>query len=346
MFGERSLEISRPLASEARAPRGTPSRPCRGELEDRLARTGIEAVDEPLRDRARRPLEQVRAAGPSARPSAATARSPARHRARLQRAQQRRARRPRAPTRPRRRSRAPARASSRRRSPRRRSAARRARRSRRRAGERRARARRPRAPRSGPRPRRRRSTAAAARDACPRAAARRGGTCRSAGRCASGKYGSSPIPSCSHAGISPLGLAVEHEYSFCARRTREAAPRGRRSASSTCAAEKFERADVAHLALAHELVHRAERLLDRRHAVGPVVLVEVDVVGAEPRAATPRSRERTYPGRRARRSRRRAPSPMPNFVAITTRSRRPRERAAEELLAARRRRSCRRCRRA
>ena len=41
-------------------------------------------------------------------------------------------------------------------------------------------------------------------------------------------------------------------------------------------------ADRAHLALLHELVQRAERLLDRRHAVGAVVLVEVDPVGLQP----------------------------------------------------------------
>ena len=41
-------------------------------------------------------------------------------------------------------------------------------------------------------------------------------------------------------------------------------------------------ADRAHRALLHELVERAERLLDRRHAVGTVVLVEVDPVGLQP----------------------------------------------------------------
>ncbi len=40
-------------------------------------------------------------------------------------------------------------------------------------------------------------------------------------------------------------------------------------------------ADVAHLPLAHELVERAERLLERRDAVVAVVLVEVDPFGAQ-----------------------------------------------------------------
>ena len=39
--------------------------------------------------------------------------------------------------------------------------------------------------------------------------------------------------------------------------------------------------DVAHLPFAHELVERAERLLERRDAVGGVVLVEVDHVGSQ-----------------------------------------------------------------
>src|SRR2546425_8021581 len=38
-------------------------------------------------------------------------------------------------------------------------------------------------------------------------------------------------------------------------------------------------ADEAHLAVRHELVQCAERLLDRGQPVGTVVLVEVDVVG-------------------------------------------------------------------
>jgi len=41
-------------------------------------------------------------------------------------------------------------------------------------------------------------------------------------------------------------------------------------------------ADVANLALAHELVQRGQRLLDRRDRIGEVELVQVDPVGLEP----------------------------------------------------------------
>ncbi len=41
-------------------------------------------------------------------------------------------------------------------------------------------------------------------------------------------------------------------------------------------------ADVAHLALAHEIVERAQRLLDRRQRIVIVLLVEIDVVGLQP----------------------------------------------------------------
>ena len=40
-------------------------------------------------------------------------------------------------------------------------------------------------------------------------------------------------------------------------------------------------ADLEHLARAHQLVERAERLLERRRRVGKVQLVQVDAVGAE-----------------------------------------------------------------
>jgi hypothetical protein len=41
-------------------------------------------------------------------------------------------------------------------------------------------------------------------------------------------------------------------------------------------------ADIAHLALADEIVERAQRLVDRRHSIGAVELVEIDPVGAQP----------------------------------------------------------------
>ena len=62
-------------------------------------------------------------------------------------------------------------------------------------------------------------------------------------------------------------------------------------------------ADVAHLALADELVERAERLLDRGLRVGRVQLVEVDAVGAEAAQRSPRSRCARTPRRAARRGR-------------------------------------------
>ena len=53
------------------------------------------------------------------------------------------------------------------------------------------------------------------------------------------------------------------------------------AACSRCAGLDVREAEPAHLALDHELVHRAERLVERRDAVGAVVVVEVDVVAAE-----------------------------------------------------------------
>ena len=40
-------------------------------------------------------------------------------------------------------------------------------------------------------------------------------------------------------------------------------------------------ADVADLALPHEIVQRAQRFLDRRSRVGDVLLIEVEIVGPE-----------------------------------------------------------------
>src|SRR5258705_12849742 len=45
--------------------------------------------------------------------------------------------------------------------------------------------------------------------------------------------------------------------------------------------------DVSHLPFADELVERAERLLERRQVVRGVVLVEIDVVGAQPLQRSP-----------------------------------------------------------
>ena len=50
-------------------------------------------------------------------------------------------------------------------------------------------------------------------------------------------------------------------------------------------AREVRAADVADLAGPHQVVERAQHLLDRRHGVEAVELVEVDVVGAEPAQA-------------------------------------------------------------
>ena len=80
--------------------------------------------------------------------------------------------------------------------------------------------------------------------------------------------------------------------------------------------------------------------------IDPVLVVEVDRLDAEPLEAAPRRPARTYSGRAvdAERTRRPASRTLPNLVASTTRSRRPRDGAADQLLVACRRRTCRRCR--
>ncbi len=95
---------------------------------------------------------------------------------------------------------------------------------------------------------------------------------------------------------------------------------------------QVRRADEPHLALAHELVHRAERLLDRGHAVGPVVLVEIDVVGAEPPQRAFDRRADVL--RRAARDRVVVAASSPTELGRDHRPvAAPRERAAEEELA-------------
>ena len=65
MFGERSLEISRPASPEARGGEEARLARARGELEDRLPGLRVEPVDEPLADLAGRLLEQVAAPVPA-----------------------------------------------------------------------------------------------------------------------------------------------------------------------------------------------------------------------------------------------------------------------------------------
>ncbi len=83
---------------------------------------------------------------------------------------------------------------------------------------------------------------------------------------ASGKYGQQPEPEPlarrDQVALRPRGRASE--YSFCAETNRvEAARRGDLVRLLDLRGREVRAADVAHLALADELVHRAERLLDR-----------------------------------------------------------------------------------
>ena len=90
---------------------------------------------------------------------------------------------------------------------------------------------------------------------------------------------------------------------------------------------KVRAADRAHLALADQLVERAQRLFDRRVRIGEMHLVEVDLVGAQPLQAG-------LDGLHDRSARERAGSALlsqPNLVARTTSLRRGAERLAEEL---------------
>ena len=101
---------------------------------------------------------------------------------------------------------------------------------------------------------------------------------------ASGKNGSSPIRYVSQR-RDQVGLdaALEQLYSFCALMNR-CKPRVRaiHSASADLPAAEVRAAEIAHLALVHQVVQRRQRLLDRGRRFGPVQLVEVDPVGAQP----------------------------------------------------------------
>ncbi len=79
-------------------------------------------------------------------------------------------------------------------------------------------------------------------------------------------------------GITSCSMSRVHsEYSLCTRGDRVHGVR---------AADRLGRglgeAEVANLALLHELGHRADGLLDRRVGVHAVLVVEVDVVGPQP----------------------------------------------------------------
>ena len=84
---------------------------------------------------------------------------------------------------------------------------------------------------------------------------------------------------------------------------------------------RLGQAEEAHLALAHELGHRADDVLDRHRGIDAVLVEQVDVVGAQPaQRAFDRLADVLGPAvdavDRAVRS-----NVKPNFVAMTTRSR-------------------------
>ena len=107
---------------------------------------------------------------------------------------------------------------------------------------------------------------------------------------------------------------------------------------------RLRQPEVAHLALGDELGHRPDRLLDRHVRVGAVLVVEVDVVDAEPAAATPRPQPHvlgvpsTTPGCPGA-----GPTRCRTWWRSTTSSRRPAIAlpTASSLVSARRRRRCR-----
>ena len=94
---------------------------------------------------------------------------------------------------------------------------------------------------------------------------------------------------------------------------RQALRGGRAAAASVRAPSKFEQPISRTLPARDQLGHRAERVLDGHVVVGPVDLVQVDAVGAQP-ASDASQADRTTSGW--------APSMAPNFVATTTSSRR------------------------
>ena len=58
------------------------------------------------------------------------------------------------------------------------------------------------------------------------------------------------------------------------------------SAAQSCQAGEHRGAEIADLALASEVVQRPQRLLQRRRGVGPVQLIEVEMIGLEPAQAS------------------------------------------------------------
>ena len=137
----------------------------------------------------------------------------------------------------------------------------------------RGRARTPRAPRSGPRP----TSATSSFRAKPSPARRARAGRRLVAAVLAGQQAAREREVREQAEPEPLaggdqvvlGLALEPRVLVLRRHEpREAAPRGDRVRLLDLRGREVRRADVAHLARADELVHRAERLVERRHAVG------------------------------------------------------------------------------
>jgi hypothetical protein len=101
---------------------------------------------------------------------------------------------------------------------------------------------------------------------------------------------------------------------------------------------------VADLALGDELGHRADGLLDRHLGVDAVLVVEVDRLDAEALQRRLAARADVLGVAADAENEPSSPRTLPNFVASTTSSRRPGDRAADELLVGERGRTCRPCR--
>ena len=124
---------------------------------------------------------------------------------------------------------------------------------------------------------------------------------------ASGLHTISPTPSdCQHRHDLALQVAPDHGVVGLQRGDpRQPAPLGDPLRLGHPPRRPVRHADVAHQALAHQLVQRLHGLLDRRGPVGAVDLVEVDMVELQPPQARLRPRRA---GARARRRGRSAPA--------------------------------------
>ena len=115
---------------------------------------------------------------------------------------------------------------------------------------------------------------------------------------ASGKYGRMPRPWRSAERDRVVLLAAVEQAQLVLQRDEggRALRRRRLGRGVDPRAVEVGAADLAHLARVDQRLQRAERLLDRHVVVGPVHLVEVDAVRAEPARATPRTPGRTDVG--------------------------------------------------